>query len=344
MVKQVRPAVVRIETRTGRGSGVIFETQGRTGFVITNQHVVEGHRQVDVVVNDSDTYAGTVLGTDSVRDLAVVSICCGSFHTLSFGDASSLQPGDEVVTIGYALGLTGEATITRGIVSALRYDASRRSDVIQTDAAINPGNSGGPMLSTSGRILGINTFRIDESDSGRVAEGLGFAISEQTVQARIPLLKIAQAAPAPTPTRRPQPTPSYSEGSDSDFGPISGELRHDPSDGFIKTEYADVFLTDFIVAATFVNPFAAASDPWDYGFIIRKSGVEATSRFITVAVTSRGRWDASWRVGNSSKNRVHCRWNAWKIRHRRGRAQHSFYRRHRRARVVLCQQRVCGGA
>ena len=233
MVKQVRPAVVRIETRTGNGSGVIFETAGQTAYVVTNHHVVEGYGQVNVVVNDSATYAGTVRGTDQVRDLAVVSICCGRFQTLPFGDASSLEPGDEVVAIGYALGLSGEATITRGIVSAMRYDSSRQSNVIQTDAAINPGNSGGPMLSMYGEILGINTFRIDESNSGRTAEGLGFAISEITVQQRIPTLKTVQAAPTPTPTRRPSPTPSYSGGFG--FGPISGELWHDPSDGLIKT-------------------------------------------------------------------------------------------------------------
>ena len=166
MVKQVRPAVVRIETSIGSGSGVIFETQGQSAYVITNYHVVEGYGQVNVVVNDSATYRGTVRGSDHTRDLAVVSICCGRFESLNFGDASLLEPGDEVVAIGYALGLLGEATITRGIVSAIRYDAGHRSDVIQTDAAINPGNSGGPMLSLSGEILGINTFRIDESDSG----------------------------------------------------------------------------------------------------------------------------------------------------------------------------------
>ena len=151
MVKRARPAVVRIETRTSSGSGAIFDTQGQTAYVITNQHVVEGASEVNVTVNDSSTYRGTVLGTDSVRDLAVVRICCGSFSKLSFGDASRLEPGDEVVAIGYALGLSGQATITRGIVSAIRYEREYLSDVIQTDAAINPGNSGGPMLSMTGQ-------------------------------------------------------------------------------------------------------------------------------------------------------------------------------------------------
>ena len=165
---------------------------------------MEGHGQVNVVVNDSTSYTGQVRGGDDVRDLAVVTICCGNFHSLPFGDASRLSPGDEVVAIGYALGLSGEATITRGIVSAIRYDSDHLSDVIQTDAAINPGNSGGPMLSLSGEILGINTYSIDESNSGRPAEGLGFAVSEKTVQSRIPALRIGRR-----PTHAHPPSPAH---------------------------------------------------------------------------------------------------------------------------------------
>ena len=293
--------MVRIETYDSGGTGVIFETQGQTGYIITNQHVVKGAAEVDVTVNDSAYYRGTVLGTDSVRDLAVVRICCGSFSKLSFGDASRLQPGDEVVAIGYALGLSGEATITRGIVSAMRYDSRSQSNVIQTDAALNPGNSGGPMLSMDGEILGINTFRIDESDSGRSAEGLGFAVSGTTVQQRIPALKTARAAPTPTPTRRPTPTPHPSTGGAGGFGPISGELWHDPSDDFIEQEYADVWMSNFIVSATFTNPYSASSNDWDYGFIIRESGTGSSARYIHIVVTSRGRWDVAWRQGSNGE-------------------------------------------
>ena len=296
MVRQARPAVVRIETRTGSGSGVIFETQGQTAYIVTNNHVVESFGQVNVVVNDSATYRGTVRGTDHVRDLAVVSICCGSFRALPFGDASRLEPGDEVIAIGYALGIQGEATITRGIISAIRYDSEYQSDVIQTDAAVNPGNSGGPMLSMSGKVLGINTFGADKS----MSEGLNFAISATTVQQRIPMLKIVQAAPTPTPTRKPTPTPA--PWTTSGFGPISGELWHDPSDGLIKIEYANVSLTDMFVGATFINPYPAYSNSWDYGFLIRSSGSGSSARFIEVVVTSRGQWEAAWRYGGSSES------------------------------------------
>ena len=306
MVRRVRSSVVRIESGANTGSGVIFETQGQTAYVVTNHHVVGGSGQVDVMVNDSATYRGTVRGTDHVRDLAVVSICCGSFHALPFGDASSLEPGDEVIAIGYALGLSGQATITRGIVSAMRYDSKYSSDVIQTDAAINPGNSGGPMLSMSGEILGINTFRIDESASGRAAEGLGFAVSETTVQRRIPTLKTVLAAPTPTPTRRlvPTPTPHYNGGFADSFGPKSGELWHGPEDGFIKAEYAGVYLADFLVSATFTNPYSADSNSWDYGFMLRHSDAEASTHYDLIVVTSQGRWHAARRQGRSSETQI----------------------------------------
>ncbi len=321
MVKQARPAVVRIETNSGSGSGAIYEVDGRTAYIITNQHVVESYNRVTVTVNDRDEHRGEVLGTDSVRDLAVVKICCGIFTSLPFGDASTLESGDEVVNIGYPLGLSGEATITRGIVSAIRYISQYQSDVIQTDAATNPGNSGGPMLSLSGEMLGINTFKISET---RV-EGLGFAISEKTVQERIPVLQVdeedltGRGSQLPTVTPKPVPTSnSIYEGctqsipllrsvceanaeltatavaqaqptpveTDS-FGSISGELWHDATDGFIKEEYANVSMADFVVETTFTNPYSSSYNSWDYGFIIRK---KPNAPFIYVVVTSASRW------------------------------------------------------
>ena len=284
MVIQARPAVVRIESGSGSGSGAIFDTQGSTGYVVTNHHVVEGNVEVRVTVGDSLTYLGTVLGTDQIRDLAVVRICCGSFKALPFGDAAALRPGDAVVAIGYALGLPGQATVTRGIVSAVRYDSSYGSEVIQTDAAINPGNSGGPLLSTSGEILAINTFRREETATGRPVEGLGFAISGTTVQLLVPALKAASPAPTPTPTRRPTATPT--PGLAGGFGPTSGELEHDPSDGFIKTEYAGVDMADMVVEATFVNPYSASSNDWDYGFFL----LDSTGPAFHLVVTSSKRW------------------------------------------------------
>ena len=211
MIEDVRPSVVRIRTDEGSGSGAIFEVDGNAALILTNHHVIEDATNTQVEVNDSTTYDAETLGIDDVRDLAVLRICCGDFRALSFGNVSELNPGDEVFAMGYALGLEGEATVTRGIVSAIRYVESYSSLVIQTDAAINPGNSGGPMLSETGEIVGINAFGIKETRSGTNVEGVGFAIAAPTIQEQLHSLKTApppKPTPEPTPERTPTPTPS----------------------------------------------------------------------------------------------------------------------------------------
>ena len=228
-----------------------------------------------------------------MRDLAVVTICCGQFHTLPFGDASRLEPGGEVVAIGYALGLSGEASITRGIVSAIRYDSRYLSDVIQTDAAINPGNSGGPMLSMSGEILGINTFKISEA---RV-EDWASPYRKRRCRGRLPC-----SGPALQVPRLSQPANQRLRREEAmGFGPTSGELRHNPTDNLITTQYADVSIANMVVEVTFVNPYSAASTPWDYGFILRDG---SSPGHIQVFVDSRGRWNLIAGDGTSSDHRA----------------------------------------
>jgi S1-C subfamily serine protease len=186
----------------GVGSGVIFETNApaRSAFILTNYHVIEGASSIKVVVNDSATYTGSILGMDLQRDLAVLQICCSkSFQSLPFGDASQVQVGNTVIAFGYPLDIEGPATVTRGIVSAVRHDDETDRWVIQTDAPINPGNSGGPLLSLSGEILGINTFGIRQTASGAPVEGVGFAVSEVTVRARLADLKSGDFAAVPDP-------------------------------------------------------------------------------------------------------------------------------------------------
>ena len=202
MVAQVRPSVVMIVSLVHPsytyGSGVIFEIDGQSAYVLTNQHVVDWSQTVQVVVNDEDTYYGTVLGRDQYRDLAVVKICCGTFQAAEFGDASELRVGDDVVAMGYAWdGLMPrtvdpwyphdyiEATVTTGIVSAFRYHSNSDTKYIQTDADLNPGNSGGPLFSMTGHVVGVNTLTL----SFIIADGINFAVSETTVAERLPYLK-----------------------------------------------------------------------------------------------------------------------------------------------------------
>ncbi len=290
MIEDVRPSVVRIRTDKGSGSGVIFEVDDDSALVLTNQHVIEDASEIQVEVNDSFTYVAEVRGTDVVRDLAILRICCGDFRSLPFGNVSKLNPGDEVFAMGYPLGLPGQATVTKGIVSAIRFDQTNQRLVIQTDAAINPGNSGGPILSEMGEILGINTFRREETESGRPVDNVGFAIAAPTIEEQLHALKTAPP-PTPEPTPTPQPTPTLTPSGDYDFGPVSGRLVHDPYDGFIKTEFADVVLDDLMVEATFTNPYDASTHDWSYGFILRRDRRGSDDNpFLLIVVDSQLDW------------------------------------------------------
>ena len=261
MVARVRAAIVRVETSEGLGTGVIFEADGQNAYLVTNQHVVKDFRSVTVVVNDRDRLNGVVMGSDATRDLAVVKVCCGNFTHLAFGDDDALAAGDTVVLIGYALGLRGAATVTSGIVSAKRYRSDYRSNVIQTDAPMNPGNSGGPMLSMDGKIVGINTYGIEQTQSGRPTEGLGFALSISSALPRIMELRVS----APSPTAVPTPAGPIA----NFFGPLAGELRHNPDDEQIALSYATVHLGDVDVAAVFHHPYGPETGDWTHGFLLR---------------------------------------------------------------------------
>ena len=161
-------------------------------------------------------------------------------------------------------------------------DEANLRKIIQTDAALNPGNSGGPLFTLDGLVVGVHVSGIDQSAGGRPVEGLSFAIAESTAQEQIPLLRSGVSTLPPTLT----PTPT--QGEEYDFGPTSGELRHDPTDDFIKTEYADISLGDMMVEATFVNPYSASSHSWDYGFFIRSN---RNASFLQIIVSSGSRWE-----------------------------------------------------
>ncbi len=199
-----------------------------------------------------------------------------------------------MVNIGYALGIEGQATVTKGIVSALRYDSDHQAYVIQTDASINPGNSGGPMLSPEGRVLGINSF-VYVSDYG--AEGIGFAISARTVTERVPVLRAGTAVPTATPTS-PTPTPFASQGYD--FGPLNGELRHNASANYSKIIHANVLASDMVVETRFVNPYAASTNSWDYGMFLRYNWQDSIGSFLGFIVTSDHSWEVKSGIGSSS--------------------------------------------
>jgi S1-C subfamily serine protease len=163
----------------GQGSGFIIDKEGH---VLTNYHVIENARQIEVTLHNRKKYRASVVGTDRQHDLAIIQIKAPDLAPMVLGDSKNLQVGQKVYAIGNPFGLSG--TLTRGIVSSIRSveepDGMTIDEAIQTDAAINPGNSGGPLLNWHGEVIGINTMIA--SSVGQSA-GIGFAIPINTAKA-----------------------------------------------------------------------------------------------------------------------------------------------------------------
>jgi putative serine protease PepD len=182
VVREAAPKVVQIQSRTGLGSGVVFDARGH---VVTNMHVVRGTQRFVVTLAGGDRHPATLVGSDRSHDLAVVQIAGARPAPATFADSSRLRVGDLVLAIGNPLGL--RSSVTQGIVSSLRRtvsegDTVRLSPVIQTSAAINPGNSGGALVDLSGRVVGIPTLTaVDPQLGGEQAAGIGFAIPSSVV-------------------------------------------------------------------------------------------------------------------------------------------------------------------
>lgn len=188
-VKIASPAVVQINItavsqnpffgsseQQGLGSGFIITPDG---YVLTNNHVVEGATRITVMLKDGREFNGQVVGTDTTSDVAVVKISGTNLPIVQLGDSSQLTVGQKVIAIGNPYGLS--QTVTTGVISALERNVQASQTetlvgVVQTDAAINPGNSGGPLVDLSGRVVGINTMIYQN------AQGLGFSVSINTAR------------------------------------------------------------------------------------------------------------------------------------------------------------------
>ena len=165
------------EPQVGLGSGVIVSPQG---YLLTNNHVIDGADDIEVMLTDGRQARAKVVGTDPETDVAVLKIELDRLPAITFGNTDSLQVGDVVLAIGNPFGI-GQ-TVTSGIVSALGRDTLRINtfeNFIQTDAAINPGNSGGALVDTNGTLLGINTAIYSRSGGSL---GIGFAIPVSTAR------------------------------------------------------------------------------------------------------------------------------------------------------------------
>lgn len=190
LVQQARPSIVNIHGQktlapadegyrrgegpqnvNGMGTGVIIDERG---YILTNHHVVDGVKEIQVTMADESTLTATLISRDSKTDLAVIKVSVSQkLPVITIGTSADLMPGEPVVAVGNAYGY--EHTVTCGIISALHRvvqvsDSQKYRDLIQTDASINPGNSGGPLLNADGEMIGINVA----VRAG--AQGIGFAI------------------------------------------------------------------------------------------------------------------------------------------------------------------------
>jgi S1-C subfamily serine protease len=176
VVSRLQPAVLKVTTLEGSGTGVMLD---RSGTILTAYHVVRTNSQVQVTLMDGSKFPAIVIGRDAQKDLILLAIVAVrsdfSFITLS----DEIEIGEDVVAIGYPLDLAGPVTFSKGIVSAVRTLDSHR--YVQTDAAINPGNSGGPLVDLKGNTIGINAAKF----VGNGIEGIGLAISADEVQSFI---------------------------------------------------------------------------------------------------------------------------------------------------------------
>jgi S1-C subfamily serine protease len=175
---------------TAEGSAFVFSAQSGTSYLLTNNHVVEGARRVQVVMPDGRHFTADVQGTDAIEDVAVLRVA-DTLTAAQFADSARLLVGQPVVAIGSPQGSEGFDTVTVGVVSALHRSLQNvaggsqpenLNDVLQTDAPINPGNSGGPLADGNGRVVGMNTA------GSTSATGIGFAIPSAVLQRVAPSL------------------------------------------------------------------------------------------------------------------------------------------------------------
>lgn len=182
-----------IDQPAGSGSGVIYKVQGDKAFIVTNNHVIEGAKQLEVTMPDGTKEVAQLVGDDVWTDLAVISISSKNVKTVAaFGNSDVLKQGETVIAIGNPLGLEFYGSVTTGVVSGkdrsvpvdINGDGTKdwQQEVLQTDAAINPGNSGGALVNLAGELVGINSMKIAESS----VEGLGFSIP---INSAIPIIE-----------------------------------------------------------------------------------------------------------------------------------------------------------
>lgn len=171
IINQVIHSVVTVRTDIGQGSGFIIDSNG---YIVTNAHVVDGGSTIQVITYAQETKKAQLIGEDTNLDIALLKIS-GNYDALDLGNSNDVQVGEKVIAIGNPLGL--QFSVSEGIISSVHRQGSNGIDgYLQTDAALNPGNSGGPLINKQGKVIGINNFKIGNS------ENLGFALESNFIK------------------------------------------------------------------------------------------------------------------------------------------------------------------
>lgn len=174
---------------SSEGSGVIYKKEGKYAYLVTNTHVINGAKKVDILLADGNKVPGEVVGSDVYSDIAVVRISADKAKAVAeFGDSNQLTVGETAIAIGSPLGTDYANSVTQGIISSQGRNVKLKADTgqnistraLQTDAAINPGNSGGPLINIQGQVIGITSSKISNNGQTSV-EGMGFAIPANDV-------------------------------------------------------------------------------------------------------------------------------------------------------------------
>ena len=174
---------------SSEGSGVIYKKEGKYAYLVTNAHVINGAKKVDILLADGNKVPGEVVGSDVYSDIAVVRISADKAKAVAeFGDSNQLTVGETAIAIGSPLGTDYANSVTQGIISSQGRNVKLKADngqnistrALQTDAAINPGNSGGPLINIQGQVIGITSSKISNNGQTSV-EGMGFAIPANDV-------------------------------------------------------------------------------------------------------------------------------------------------------------------
>ena len=186
---------------TGYGSGFVYKKDDRYGYIMTNNHVVEGSSEIKVTLSNGDDVNAKVLGTDSYMDVAALSIDVDAVTAIAeIGESTKSKLGDTVFTVGTPVSTDYAGTVTKGIISGQNREITITNngttymmEAVQIDASINPGNSGGPLVNINGEVIGVNSVKLIEDS----VEGMGFAIPIEVAMSQISKLEKGEVIDRP---------------------------------------------------------------------------------------------------------------------------------------------------